>query len=284
MIRRAFTFIFALCWLCASAQHPDTSCDTVVCVIPDSIVRADSAVCDSALSPSAAIDLSDTHLTLYELPYSRSASMPDWSRLWVNTGVLTGAGILTMAILKALPKDATAWNKSENEKTPMFRRWWRNVRKGPVWDGDNPLFNYVLHPYAGAAYYMGARSQGFSMAGSFVYCFCISTFFWEYGFEAFNEIPSVQDLIITPVVGSLLGESFYLAKRKIVANGYRLLGSRVLGHICAWLLDPINETIGVFYGDQRHHLEHYRSGLSASSWLAPSARGLQGGFSIVYNF
>lgn len=214
--------------------------------------------------------------------------MPNWKRLWVNTGVLTGAGVLTMVVLKALPADATAWNKREDAKVPMFKRWWRNVRKGPVWDGDNPIFNYVLHPYAGAAYYMGARSQGFSTWGSFVYCFCISTFFWEYGFEAFNEIPSVQDLIVTPIVGSLLGEAFYVAKRHIVANDYRVLGSRVLGIACAWLLDPINETIGAFRGDQKHQLQRNRmrrgEGLSGSSWIAPSTNGLQGGVSLVYNF
>lgn len=272
------------------------------------IVLAPSAVClgsDSTAIDTLSIDsrspLPDSALmaqkrlhftpdmgreTLYDYPYSRTLSLPDWKHLWVNTSVLVGAGVTTMVILEALPADATAWNKTENAKIPLFSRWWRNVKAGPVWDGDNPIFNYVLHPYAGAAYYMGARSCGFNCLGSFIYSFCISTFFWEYGFEAFNEIPSVQDLIITPCVGSLLGEGFYLIKRHIVANGYRLAGSKILGYSVAFLVDPLNEAIGFFRGDQRRATRkaHVLDGLSGSTWLAPSSSGLCGGFSLSYNF
>lgn len=229
---------------------------------------------------------SDLNATIYDYPYSLTDSRPDWKRLWVNTGVLVGAGVATMLVLEALPEDATAWNKAENASTPLFERWANHVKAGPVWDKDNHFFNYVLHPYAGAVYYMGARSCGFNCWESFLYCFCISTFYWEYGFEAFNEIPSVQDLVLTPISGLILGEAFYLAKRKIVSNGYRLLGSKVLGYATAWLLDPLNETIGYFYGDQRNaarKMEHRRS-LSGSTWVVPSADGMQYGFSLTYTF
>lgn len=224
--------------------------------------------------------------TLYDFPYSRTRSLPDWKRLWINTAVLVGAGVTTMVVLESLPADATAWNKTENAKVPLFKRWVRNVKAGPVWDKDNLVFNYALHPYAGAAYYMGARSCGFNCWGSFVYTFCISTFFWEYGFEAFNEIPSVQDLVITPVLGSLLGEGFYLIKRKIVSDGYRLWGSKVAGYAVAWLVDPINETIGYFRGDQRKASRRSDAlrGLEGSSWIAPSTNGLQCGISLTYTF
>lgn len=225
-------------------------------------------------------------LSIYDYPYSRSLSMPDWKQLGINTGVLVGAGITTMVILEALPSDATAWNKTENAKTSMWKRWVRNVKAGPVWDHDNLIFNYVLHPYAGAAYYMGARSNGFNCWGSFLYSFCISTIFWEYGFEAFNEIPSVQDLVITPVVGSLLGEGFYLIKRHIVSNEYRLWGSKVLGYFVAFLVDPLNEVIGYFHGAQRKQIRRTKAikGFSGSTWIAPSSGGMHGGISITYNF
>lgn len=224
---------------------------------------------------------------IYDYPYSRTRSVPNWKHLWVNTSVLMGAGVATMVILEALPQESTAWNKRANTKVPMFKRWWKHVKEGPVWDGDNAIFNYVLHPYAGAAYYMGARSCGFNCLGSFLYSFCISTFFWEYGFEAFNEIPSVQDLIITPVVGSLLGEGFYLVKRHIVSKGYRLFGSRILGYIAAFLVDPLNECIGYFRGDQRkkHFKVGERSSIQTSSWIGSSKfGGLQGGVTVKYVF
>lgn len=286
---------------------------TATAVTPDSIAGKMINVTDiSAESDSLAVDslAADTliseqhHLlpqpgssewpaewgrpTIYDYPYSRTFSIPDWKRLWVNTAVMVGGGITTMVILEALPADATAWNKSENAKTSMWKRWVRNVKDGPHWDGDNPIFNFVLHPYAGAAYYMGARSAGFNCWGSFVYSFCISNLFWEYGFEAFNEIPSVQDIIITPVVGSLMGEGFYLIKRHIVSNGYRLWGSKPLGYAVAFLVDPLNEVVGYFRGDQRRACLKAKArsgeGFQSSAWMAPSSRGIQGGISITYNF
>lgn len=268
------------------------SVDSILPVLVDSIVSPRMAIdsiafADSAVQFDAAQkDFDFDSATIYDFPYSKSFSRPNWNRLWVNTGVLMGAGVATMVVLEALPEGATAWNKAENQSTPLFERWADHVKSGPVWDKDNHLFNYVLHPYAGAVYYMSARSCGFNCWGSFLYCFCVSTFFWEYGFEAFNEIPSVQDLVITPVAGLILGEAFYLAKRKIVENGYTLLGSKVLGYAAAWLVDPFNETIGYFYGDQRKASRRAdsRKGLTGSSWILPSADGLQCGFSLTYTF
>ena len=265
----------------------------------EAIVATGEEAADSTISPAAKPVIATfdpetgDRLTLYDYPYSQTLSIPDWKRMWLNTGILMTAGVTTMFVLESLPSDATAWNKTENGKVPLFKRWWQNVHKGPVWDKDNRVFDYVLHPYAGAAYYMGARSNGFNMWGSFVYSFCISTFFWEYGFEAFNEIPSVQDLIITPVVGTILGEGFYLVKRHIVSNGYRLWGSKILGYAVAFLVDPINEVTGYFRGDQRklaRRAENRRaekvraSKANVSSWLAPSRHGLQGGISLTYTF
>lgn len=265
----------------------------------EAIVATGEEAADSTISPAAKPVIATfdpetgDRLTLYDYPYSQTLSIPDWKRMWLNTGILMTAGVTTMFVLESLPSDATAWNKTENGKVPLFKRWWQNVHKGPVWDKDNIVFDYVLHPYAGAAYYMGARSNGFNMWGSFVYSFCISTFFWEYGFEAFNEIPSVQDLIITPVVGTILGEGFYLVKRHIVSNGYRLWGSKILGYAVAFLVDPINEVTGYFRGDQRklaRRAENRRaekvrgSKANVSSWLAPSRHGLQGGISLTYTF
>lgn len=227
-------------------------------------------------------------LNIYDLPYSRTLSIPDWNRLWVNTAVLVGGGATAMIVLECLPEESTAWNKSENAKTPLFKRYIRHIKEGPVWDGDKFIFNFILHPYGGAAYYMSARSCGFNCWGSFLYSFCISTFFWEYGFEAFNEIPSVQDLVITPVVGSLMGEGFYIAKRHIVNNGYRLFGSPVLGYIAAFFCDPVNEVVGYFKGSQKSAARHARQrmgeGLSGGTWITPGPGGMQYGLTLTYNF
>lgn len=116
---------------------------------------------------------------------------------------------------------------------------------GPEWDHDKFIFNYVLHPYAGAAYFMAARSCGFNFWQSMLYSAAISTIGWEFGIEACMERPSYQDIFVTPIVGSLMGEGFYRLKRLIVNRDYRVLGSPAIGHICAFFLDPVNEVVGL---------------------------------------
>ncbi len=204
---------------------------------------------------------------IYELPYSTKTSCPDYKRMWTNTGVLFAGGLATLGVLEMLPEGSTAWNKEELRKTPFLKRWSMHVRKGPVWDKDDFIFNYVLHPYAGAAYYMSARSLGFNMLGSFLYCTGISTIFWEYGIEAFMEIPSIQDLIITPVSGIVLGEAFYKLKRHIVNNGYRLFDSKVLGNIVAFIIDPVNEVIGLFAGNPCRKLSQ-KTNMCCTPWIS----------------
>ncbi|MGN1063264.1 MAG: DUF3943 domain-containing protein [Alphaproteobacteria bacterium] len=143
---------------------------------------------------------------VYDRPYSLSENIVDKETIKRNTAVMFGVGVGTMAFLYAMPSGFTNWE--DDGKSP-FKKWWDNVSREPVWDSDDFFLNYVTHPYAGAIYYMGARSAGANAAYSFLYSFALSTFFWEYGLEAFAERPSIQDLIVTPVVGSLLGEGFY---------------------------------------------------------------------------
>lgn len=222
--------------------------------------------------------------SIYKYPYSITRSEPDWKRMWLNTGVLAGAFIGTLVVLECLPEDATSWNRSEIQSVPPFKRWRQNVlEKGPEWDHDKFYFNYILHPYAGAAYYMGARSCGFNAWQSLLYCTFISTVFWEFGIEAFMERPSIQDLFITPLVGSLIGEGFYKLKRKIVENDYHLAGSPVLGNIVVFLIDPINEVIGLFAGNDCRKLNKRKSEFT-SSIVFPTYYGANIGFALQYTF
>lgn len=200
-------------------------------------------------------------VSIYALPYSRTLSVPDWKRLWTNTAVLGGAFVGTLLVLECLPEDATTWNRAELQKDPLFHRWYKHViKEGPEWDHDNPIFNYVLHPYAGAAYFMAARSCGFNFYQSLLYSAAVSTIGWEFGIEAFMERPSIQDIFITPLCGAVIGEGFYQAKRHIVNNGYELFGSRFLGGMACFFLDPLNEVIGLFAGNPARKVaaEHIR--------------------------
>lgn len=212
--------------------------------------------------------------TLYDLPYSLLEHRPNYKKLLYNTAALYAAGVLALGVLELLPENATAWNKEEIRNIPAAKRWWEHVKAGPVVDKDSWIFNYVLHPYGGAAYYMSARTQGFNAFWSFVYCFGVSTVFWEYGIEAVNEIPSAQDLILTPVVGSILGEYFYKLKRHIVSNGYELFGSSLLGNIVVYIIDPVNEVLGHLYGNDVRR--------NASFGVAATPTGMQAALTITF--
>lgn len=224
---------------------------------------------------------------IYEMPYSMTGKFYDWKRLWINTATLCGAFIGSLIVLECLPEDATSWNRAELQKVPLFKRWREHVIvEGPEWDHDKFYFNYLLHPYAGAAYFMAARSCGFNFWQSLLYCSLISNVGWEYGVEAFMERPSIQDLFITPLVGSVIGECFYKLKRHIVSEGYTLGGSSVLGNIVVFLIDPVNEVIGLFGGNPaRKAAKRYKSGELSSSFIMPSGNGeVRLGFSLAYSF
>lgn len=244
-----FIFLQILMMSHASAQTPETA-------IPADTLSASFARECTTMSADTVIQ----HKNIYELPYSLTERTPDWHRLWINTATLSSAFVGTLLVLECLPEDATSWNRAELQDVPLFKRWHNHViKKGPEWDHDKFYFNYVLHPYAGAAYFMAARSCGFNAWQSLLYCTCVSTIGWEFGIEAFMERPSVQDIFVTPLVGSFIGEMFYKVKRGIVDNGYTLAGSSFLGNVVVFLVDPVNEFVGFLSGNPCRELSKKRS-------------------------
>ena len=256
---------------------------------PRHTFKASSCSTDTVTSVKFSDPIDINHpISPYALPYSRTGNSYDWKRLWNNTAVLSGAFIGTLLGLECLPEDATSWNRAEIQDIPLFKRWHKYViEKGPEWDHDKFYFNYILHPYAGAAYFMSARTCGFNFWRSFLYSSIVSTVGWEFGIEAFMERPSYQDIFITPVVGSILGEWFYHVKRNLVDNGYCLLGSKVLGNIVAFLIDPVNEFTGLWLGNPardiaREHSDHSTHGSQLT--LTPTLIGPRKGFSLAITF
>lgn len=244
-------------------------------------VRAQSpTVPDTVLEPVEAPILLDPEYynTIYAYPEQNTNlgfSHPDWKRVWVNAGVLTGCYVAALTVLEMLPEDATTWNRAALQKVPLGTRWVNHViKEGPEWDHDKPIFNFILHPYSGAAYFMAARSNGLSFWGSLLYSAGISTVCWEFGIEAFMERPSWQDIFITPLVGSVMGEGFFRVKRYLVANNYRLFGSPVLGNIAAFLVDPVNEVVGLIGGNPaRKYAKEHQLEISTSPLISGGTYG-----------
>ncbi len=185
--------------------------------------------------------------SIYNRPYSLWENEVNSKLLKRNTIALFGTGVAVMGFLYMMPSSFTNW---EDDGESPFEKWWDNVSREPVWDKDDFFLNYVTHPYSGALYYMGARSAGANAAYSFLYSFMLSTFFWEYGIESFAERPSIQDLIVTPVAGAILGEGFYLAKRRILENDGCLMDSKALGTTALFLMDPITQIGDLIWDDE----------------------------------
>ena len=86
-----------------------------------------------------------------------------------------------------------------------------------TFDGDHFNTNSVGHPFDGTAYYQIARGNGLSPAGAFVSTVLASTF-WEY-FVEIPENPSLNDLIMTPTAGAVIGEATYRLGRYLAQSG-----------------------------------------------------------------
>jgi len=164
----------------------------------------------------------------------------DWRKLGLNSALYAGAAVVVFGVLWVSPESFSNWDKEDIKKNGITYKWKQNVKAGPVMDDDTFFINYVTHPYSGAIYYMTARSSGFNIFESFTYSVIMSTVFWEYGIEAFAEIPSTQDLIVTPIIGSAMGECFFYAKKSILRHDKRVLKSRFLGKTTLFLIDPFN--------------------------------------------
>lgn len=237
----------------------DTEEDSIVSLSETSEIIEITDVIFSYSNDTAII--STKPLDIYKQPYSLWGNYPNYGAMLGNTGIFFGAAIGAAGLLYVLPESFSNWDRDEI-KNDAFKNWWRNVKKGPVIDHDDWVLNYVAHPYVGSVYYMSARSAGFNAGYSLLYSFGMSTVFWEYGIEAFAEVPSLQDLIVTPLGGAIIGEGFYILKRKIVSNHYYLLNSKILGHTVAFLIDPVTELKGFFWKSPKDGID---SGLSFSS-------------------
>lgn len=130
---------------------------------------------------------------------------PDAAGLRNDSAWVIGYQVAMIGILYALPESISNWSEEQKEEYSLST-WWDNV-SNPRWDDDAFWINYIAHPYWGAAYYVRARERGFDERASFWYSVAMSTAF-EFGAEALFEQPSIQDLIVTPVGGVIMGEYF----------------------------------------------------------------------------
>ena len=189
--------------------------------------------------PAGSTDVTEPY-SVNSLPMHLSVSPEkDWDYLMAQSYTIFGLSLATVGAMTLLPESVTNWSDEDRNLSNLGRKWWDNVREGPVWDQDDHWLNYIMHPYFGGVYYTAARHSGFNEWESFLYSATMSTFFWEYGVEAFAEVPSIQDIIVTPLFGAGVGEWMFRTEADIVANGSVVMGSETLGSVSLFLLNPV---------------------------------------------
>jgi hypothetical protein len=157
---------------------------------------------------------------------------PDWDGIWRDTGILAGAQAFAAAVLFVTPESVSNW--SDDDKKSTFRKYNNNFANPDI-DDDKFYINYVLHPYWGATYYIRGRERGLDQTSSFVFSTLISAMY-EFGIECIFEQPSIQDLIVTPVAGSLIGAYIFEPWRESIKGKGEL---RWYDHAALIATDPI---------------------------------------------
>ena len=120
--------------------------------------------------------------------------------------------------LVILPSEISGWS------SVTFRNYGANMRRAftspPVFDHDKWYINYIGHPYQGTMFYNAVRSQNARVWQASLFTVG-HVLVWEYVIESGLEQPSIQDLIVTPVAGIVLGEGIHRATMAMARNGFR---------------------------------------------------------------
>ncbi len=158
----------------------------------------------------------DGEATLYSADAAELYNSDFGKQFFKGWALITSVEVGLLAVTMAAPKEWTGWHDDfvQDGLRNLNRAW----SQPPVMDGDHWFHNYVGHPYGGSVYYNTVRCQGAGWFGSFFFSAFMSTQ-WEYAFEAVAEQPSIQDLIITPTTGAILGEAVHMVTQRMRRNG-----------------------------------------------------------------
>lgn len=133
-----------------------------------------------------------------------------------NTINILVSSTALVGFLWSLPEDFPNFNTID----PSWQTFREAYTKPPLWnDGDWWVWNYIAHPAVGMQQYLMERNWGSSQRRAFLFS-AVSSLAWEYGFEAWMERPSVQDMLLTAPVGWVLGEASYRLTQELRRNGF----------------------------------------------------------------
>ncbi|WP_255491075.1 DUF3943 domain-containing protein [Dysgonomonas sp. 520] len=156
---------------------------------------------------------------------------------WSAAGQVVGLNMGIWAFDRYVTKSDFAYINARTIKA--------NFKHGFVWDNDQLGTNMFLHPYHGSMYFNAARSNGFSYLGSSAFALG-GSLMWEMFLE--NEYPSINDVIATPIGGTIFGEVFHRASDMVIDD--RKTGrERVVREVAAFLITPTRGLSRLINGD-----------------------------------
>jgi len=140
-----------------------------------------------------------------------------WGQIGLGTAEVVGSEALTSIALYLSPRKFSNWEDK------FWLYWGENLHRAyttpPVWDKDLWITNYIGHPLQGSLAFNALRSQGGGFWTSSAFTLG-HTLLWEYFLEAINEQPSINDLIVTPIAGVVLGEAVNRMTRHFRRGGF----------------------------------------------------------------
>lgn len=212
--------------------HTDSSAATPIAtdlMMTRTVFRATSSS-RAATGSRSAFESSDSKTP--STPHVSQQRPADWDGIWRDTGVIFSAQFVAGGIIYVLPESVSSWN---NEQKRNSLKKYGNNFVHPAIDKDKFYINYIIHPYWGSTYYTRARERGLDKGASLLYATLVSTMF-EFGAECFFEKPSIQDLLITPLAGTLLGATLIEPWRESIKRKPEL---RWYDHAALIATDPI---------------------------------------------
>jgi hypothetical protein len=123
-----------------------------------------------------------------------------------------------LASLYTAPESFSKWDRTKILE--LKTNYEQTFTKPPVIDKDLWYINYVGHPLQGSYYYNAIRSQGATKLQSTLFT-CSHVVIWEYLIEGGVEQPSIQDLLVTPITGAIVGELTHYATLKMSKHGFK---------------------------------------------------------------
>ncbi|HXH31290.1 MAG TPA: DUF3943 domain-containing protein [Bacteriovoracaceae bacterium] len=143
-------------------------------------------------------------------------------RTVLEIGAILGLGTLVY--------EKGAFGPAEPEQE-SYRKALKYKLTGTEWirfEDNSQAMNFLNHPLSGAVYHQIARSNGYGKVASLLFGFTASLM-WEYGAEM-REVASLNDMIVTPATGFILGEVGYKFS-EFLSRGDGSKGKRLLAAV-----------------------------------------------------